>query len=318
MQKKACILVLGGGGFVGTHLRTALASRFGDKACVILAGMTAKTSDVLTLDIRDTDAISALINQECPTHIINLVGIAAPVKAQQNPELAWELHALAPHRLGRMLLRQAPDCWLFHISSGLVYGRSALGGGAMDETVRLDPIDTYAMTKAAGDLAMGVLASEGLKCLRLRPFNHTGPGQTPDFAIPAFASQIAQIKAGLQDPVIKVGNLAAIRDFLDVRDVAEAYSELVAVSDKLVSGAIYNIATGYGKSMQHVLNQLIALSGLDVTLVMDPERQRPSDLSCIVGSAQSLQQDTEWRPRRSIEETLGDTLDRFEKILAVS
>ncbi|RUS65137.1 NAD-dependent epimerase/dehydratase family protein [Pseudorhodobacter sp. E13] len=308
MKDQPCILVLGGGGFVGTHLRTALVARFGDGARIINTTRTPVDAGALALDIRDTNAVAAVVQREKPTHIINLVGIAAPIEARRNPALAWELHALAPDRLGRMLLQEAPDCWLFHVSSGLIYGRTALDGKPVDEQALLDPMDIYAVTKAAGDLAMGVLAGEGLKCLRLRPFNHTGPGQTEDFVVPAFAAQIARIKAGLQPPVMQVGNLDAERDFLDVRDVAAAYATLISRTTDLRSGSIYNIASGHAVSMREMLDRLIQLSALEISVDLDPSRQRPSDLPRIVGCVKSLMRDSGWKPAFSFDQTLHETL----------
>ena len=306
------ILVLGGGGFVGAHLHAALIAQFGQTARILNTTRTPLDSQTHALDIQDTDAVRAVVQQENPTHIINLVGIAAPVEARRNPALAWELHALAPDRLGRMVLQEAPDCWLFHVSSGLIYGRTALDGLPVDESTLLDPMDTYAMTKAAGDLAMGVLAGEGLKCLRLRPFNHTGPGQTEDFVVPAFSAQIARIKAGKQPPVMKVGNLEAERDFLDVRDVVAAYLGLIRQADSLRSGAIYNISSGRAVSMQHILDSLIQMSGLKISVEPDHARQRPSDLPRIVGSADALTRDIKWKPTFSLDQTLRETLSYFE------
>ena len=174
-------------------------------------------------------------------------------------------------------------------------------------------MDTYALTKAAGDLAMGVLAGDGLKCLRLRPFNHTGPGQSEDFAVPAFAAQIARIKAGLQEPVLKLAICLLCRDFLDVRDVAQAYVALIEFSDTLKSGAIYNIASGVGQTMQGLLCMLVKISGVELDVELDPNRQRASDLPAIVGNAEALMLDTRWRPTISINHTLSEMLKEFSK-----
>lgn len=312
------ILVLGGGGFVGGYLHAALLAQFGDAARVINTTKSPQNATTLALDIKDTAAVGAVVRRERPTHIINLVGIAAPVEAHRDPDLAWELHALAPDRLGRMLRVEAPDCWVLHISSGLVYGRTALDVSSLDESARLDPVDTYAMTKAAGDQAMAVHAADGLKCLRLRPFNHTGPGQSEDFAVPAFAAQIARIKAGLQEPVLKVGNLSSVRDFLDVRNVAEAYAQIVACADDLEAGAIYNVASGTGSSMRRILDTLIQISGVDVTIELDPDQQRPSDLPAIVGNPEALSHDTGWTASRSLDQTLADTLAHFSAVIEAS
>lgn len=316
VNRNPTILVLGGGGFVGTHLRASLVAKFGTDARILNSTRSPRDTTTSALDIRDLEAIRAIVRRDKPTLIVNLVGIAAPSEASRNPELAWELHALAPDRLGRMLLREAPDCWLFHVSSGLVYGRTALEGVPVDEAARLDPIDTYAMTKAAGDLAIGALAGQGLKCIRLRPFNHAGPGQTEDFVIPAFSAKVARIKRGQQPPVIQVGNLKAERDFLDVRDVVAAYTALIAKVDDLRSGAIYNISSGRAVSMQHILDRLIQMAEMKIDVAPDPARQRTSDLPRIVGCVDALVQDSGWKPAFTLDQTLRQTLFYQEERLA--
>ncbi|MCD1627288.1 GDP-mannose 4,6-dehydratase [Seohaeicola saemankumensis] len=313
MSTDRCVLILGGGGFVGTHLQKALLDRFGASVRVVNTSRKPQDPALLPLDITDTEAVRAVILREKPTHVINLVGIASPVAARRDPALAWELHALAPERLGQVIREEMPGSWLFHVSSGLIYGKAALEVDLVDEKTRLEPMDTYSMTKAAGDMALGVLAGEGLKCIRLRPFNHTGPGQTEDFVVPAFAAQLARISAGLQEPVLRVGNLSAIRDFLDVRDVVAAYTTLVERSDHLETGAIYNIASGHGHSMRDILDKLIALAGVPVRVELDPDRQRPSDLPRIVGSTTALAQAIAWVPTRTIQETLADVLGSWLK-----
>lgn len=306
------ILILGAGGFVGSYLRKELASFFSADTKITATSRNPPTSKGLeSLDICDLASVRAVIRRDNPTHVVNLVGIAAPVTARRYPDIAWDVHAKAPEQLGRLLLEEAPDCWLLHVGSGLVYGRTALSGRAMDEACPLSPTDPYGVTKAAGDLAIGALTCDGLKCLRLRPFNHTGPGQTEDFVVPAFAAQIARIKLGVIPPTIHVGELSAIRDFLDVRDVATAYTKLIAQTDQLIPGSIFNIASNRGISVEEILNQLIEISGVQVEIKPDPERQRRNDIPKIVGSAVALNNATGWKPMRDLRETLNDTFEGF-------
>lgn len=299
------ILILGAGGFVGRYLRAALSARFRQRAQIVATSL-AGTADgeILPLDLLSPEALRASLGQLQPTHVINLAGLASPVAARRNVDLAWRLHAIAPEILGGLIAELVPECWLFHVGSGLVYGRSALSGELMTEYSLLAPTDPYSVTKAAGDLAVGALVGQGLKCLRLRPFNHTGPGQSEDFVVTAFAGQLARIAKGLQPPVLQVGNLDAERDFLDVRDVADAYATLIECSDSLKPGAIYNIASGEAISIRRILEKLISSSGLTVRVDPDPDRQRPSDLPRIAGSARKLQDDTGWTPRFRLDETL--------------
>lgn len=307
------ILLVGLGGFVGRHLMAALDRHFGASAKV-LATSRHPSAGLTSLDLTDGSAVRAAIRDFRPTHVVNLAGIASPVTAHQDPELAWTVHAQAPEQLGRIVLEEAPACWLFHVGSGLVYGKAAAHGNPVDEETPLAPLDTYGVTKAAGDLAVGALANAGLRCLRLRPFNHTGPGQSEDFAIPAFAAQIARIEAGLQEPVLQVGNLDAVRDFLDVRDVVSAYCLLIEASENLSPGSVFNIASGAGLRIGDALEHLLSESRVEIEVQRDPERQRPSDLPAIIGNPDRLTGVVKFSPALKIEKTLKDTLRYFRTI----
>ncbi|TIV64852.1 MAG: NAD-dependent epimerase/dehydratase family protein, partial [Mesorhizobium sp.] len=194
------------------------------------------------------------------------------------------------------------------VGSGLVYGESAKTGRPLDESTLLAPVDDYAATKAAADLALGALSYRGLKCVRMRPFNHTGPGQTEAFAVPAFAMQIARIEAGLAPPVIRVGNLDARRGFLDARDIGNAYARAVLNSDKLAPNTIFNLASGLSWRMADILDLLLAQSSVKIVVEQDPLRMRPSDLPCIIGDATRARTLLGWAPEHSFEETLAAVL----------
>lgn len=314
MSGRTRVLILGAGGFVGVHLREAFAERMSDTADVVATSLNGSRDGIRALDILDCHAIASALSDLKPSHVINLAGIAAPVTARRNRSLAWRLHCQAAETLGFMILQHVPDAWLLHVGSGLAYGQTAVGRKCLSEADPLAPTDPYTASKAAGDLAIGALAFDGLKCLRLRPFNHVGRGQSRDFVVSSFASQLADMMSGSAPPVIRVGNLDAARDFLDVRDVADAYVTLVERSEDLAQGAIYNIASGTTWTISAVLDELIALSGLDVSIEIDPERQRPSDIPRICGSSKRLTADTEWRPRHNFKTTLSDTLNSFRSL----
>ena len=139
--------------------------------------------------------------------------------------------------------------------------------------------------------------------VRVRPFNHTGPGQAPDFVAPAFARQVAAIAAGRSEPRLAVGNLASVRDFLDVDDVVDAYQRLL---DRGVPAGVYNVASGVGRRIGELLDALIELSGARCAIEVDPERVRPTDVS--VGDASRLRAATGWEPRTPWRETLSRLL----------
>jgi GDP-4-dehydro-6-deoxy-D-mannose reductase len=306
------ILVTGGAGFVGRHLLSALRQRFGANAEIVAtskSGGGAKPGvSVLPLDVTDRDTVADMVRRHGPTHIVHLAALAAVQTASAHADLAWRVHVFGTLNIADAIMRHAPDCTLLFIGSGQVYGASARGTSRLTEDALLAPTNEYAVTKAAADLALGSMAERGLKCLRLRPFNHTGRGQTEDFVIPSFAMQIARIEAGQQAPTIKVGNLDAERDFLDVRDVSEAYALAIQHAARLQAGAIYNIASGIPRRIADILASLIAMSDAGITIQYDQARMRPADIASFVGDSSRAERDIGWRPRLDFDQTLKDVL----------
>ena len=307
------VLVTGALGFVGPYLVGALRRSYESKIEIIAtakeSGQHPLLGSVMALDVTDRAALDTAIRSMKPTHVIHLAGIAAPNAANADPEETWRVHLHGTLDLARTILQREPDCWLIHVGSGLVYGASAKAGRALDETALLAPLDEYSATKAAADLALGALIRSGLKCIRLRPFNHTGPGQSEAFVVPAFAMQIARIEVQLAPPVISVGNLDAQRDFLDVRDVANAYALVMKNLERLESGTILNIASGIPRRISEILEGLVARSRVEISVAQDPARQRLGDLPIMVGDAGRARELLHWKPEHSFEETLTAVLN---------
>ncbi|MCO5155858.1 MAG: GDP-mannose 4,6-dehydratase [Aquamicrobium sp.] len=309
------ILLTGGTGFVGSHVVRALHRQFGAGLDLIITTKNvtdhgeAGATDILALDVTDREAIFNAIARWQPTHVLHLAGIAAPGLASADPELTWRVHVGGALNVAEAILAKATGCFLVHVGSGLIYGESARNGTLLNENALLAPLDDYGVTKAAADLAIGALTRKGLRSVRLRPFNHTGPGQTEDFVVPAFAMQIAGIEKGLVEPVLRVGNLDAERDFLDVRDVAEAYVLAISRADRIEPGTIFNIASGTPYRIGYILDALLALSVVDIRVEQDPARMRPSDIPKIVGDASKARECLGWTPRHNFDQTLRDVLD---------
>ncbi len=177
----------------------------------------------------------------------------------------------------------------------------------------LRPLSPYAVSKVAQDL-MGYqyFQSYGLKVIRTRGFNHTGPRRGHVFVTSNFARQIARIEAGLQEPVLKVGNLEAVRDFTDVRDMVRAYWLAV---NRATPGEVYNIASGDPITIRELLDRLLALSTADIRVEQDPERMRPSDVEILIGDASKFRKETGWEPQIPFDQTLRDTLDYWRNRL---
>jgi GDP-4-dehydro-6-deoxy-D-mannose reductase len=302
------ILLTGAAGFVGRHLRACLAERFPEAA--LLATGEAAADGVTRMDVADAPATRAVLEEFRPDAVVHLAAVAAVPEANREADRAWQVNFSATSTLARALLRAAPEACFLFVSSAAVYGRSfrAAGGRPIAETMPIEPLDTYAATKAAAEMALSAMTSEGLRLVRLRPFNHIGPGQSAAFAVAAFAGQIARIEAGLQPPELAVGALTAERDFLDVRDVCAAYAATLARADTLPPGIAINIASGTARRIGAVLDELLALAKVPITIRTDPARLRPDDLPRSLGDPSLAERLLGWRPTIPWATTLADTL----------
>lgn len=295
------ILLTGASGFVGRHLRAALA-----------AGLPGATILTPALDLTDPASVDRAVSETRPDACVHLAAVAAIGVARDDPRTAWAVNLDGTLTLARALRAHAPGALMLHVSSADAYGATFRSGLALDESAAFAPLNTYGATKAAADLALGALAAEwgeGPRIIRLRPFNHTGPGQGGDFAVPAFARQLAAIAHGRQAPVLRVGNLDAARDFLDVRDVCDAYVAVLRDGAGLAHGSVLNVASGIPRRIGEVLDRLIGLSGLAVRIETDPARLRPSDIPIAVGDATRARALLGWAPRIPWDQTLRDVLD---------
>jgi GDP-4-dehydro-6-deoxy-D-mannose reductase len=292
------ILVTGASGFVGRHLMPALAAAFPNAVLV-----------TPSLDIQDPAQVEDAVRAASPDVCIHLAAVSAIAAARQDPEQAWGINFRGTMNLAWALSWHAPSCQMLFVSSADAYGASFKVGHPLDETAPLAPMNIYGHTKAAADFALGGMAAQGLRVVRLRPFNHTGPGQTADFVVPAFARQIARIAAGLQSPILEVGNLDTWRDFLDVRDVCAAYIACIVKRDQLTPGTILNVASGRARRVGDVLTDLAALAGVNISIQVDPSRVRATDIRLACGDPSRAHDQLGWAPATTWKQTLRDVLD---------
>lgn len=307
------LLITGANGFVGRHVIEAARrhARIEVSATAREATTDADGTHFAALDIEDREALHRTLRDARPTHVLHLAGISTAAPGTQGAHGAiWRTNTMATIDLAAAILAEAPRCWLMFAGSGLVYGATARDRPTLDESAPLAPANAYAATKAAADLGLGAMAAaDGLETIRFRPFNHTGAGQSEAFAIPAFAAQIARIEAGAAEPVIKVGDLSAERDFLDVGDVVDAYLAAILHSDRLRTGTILNLASGVARRMEAVLASLLAMSRTPIHVVTDTARLRPGDIPRYVGDAAAAVRLLDWSPSRPFEATLRAVLD---------
>jgi GDP-4-dehydro-6-deoxy-D-mannose reductase len=291
------ILLTGAGGFVGRHLVATLRRTHPDAVLTTEA-----------FDVTDPAATRAAVTAARPEACVHLAAVSAVPAARQEPRHAWAVNLHGTLNLAGALREMVPECLFLFISSADAYGASFRAGAPVDEATPLAPLNTYAATKAAADLAVGAMAADGLRAIRLRAFNHTGAGQSDAFAVPAFARQLALIAAGRQEPVLRVGALDPQRDFLDVRDVCAAYAACLDRGAEVASGTILNIASGVPRRLGDVLARLVALSGLQVTIETDTARLRPTDIMTVRGDASAARRLLAWAPAIPWDETLAGVL----------
>lgn len=313
------IMVTGASGFVGRYLVEALVRRLpqGGRvlACSRDEGRAAWPDAVepVRLDLTDAGQIDEAVRRFMPSHIVHLAGVSTLAEAAADPDKTWRINLFGTLRLAEALARHRPGgCFVF-IGSSEVYGRSFQGGRAVDETALPDPTNLYSSTKIAADLAVGQMASDRLTVVRARPFNHIGPGQREDYAVSAFAAQIARIERGLQPPVMRVGNLESERDFLDVRDVVEAYCRIVERSSQLPNGVVLNIASGVPRRIRSVLDELLTLARIPIEVTTDPTRMRPSDTPLVLGDAGRARDLLGWTPAQPWMDTIADILEYWRR-----
>ena len=303
METPRRILVTGAGGFVGRWATRRLAEAL-PGAEIWAVGRGAD----IGLDVTRADEVDALVERVRPTAVIHLAGMSSSVRARAETRAAWEVNLFGTKNIAEAIRRHVPEARLIAAGSAEIYGGSFKGdGAAVDERTLLAPLNPYATTKAAADLLLGEMAHSGLNAVRFRPFNHTGPGQSTTFALPAFASQIAAAERG-GEPMIRVGNLDARRDFLDVRDVVEAYL-LAVTAPSLPRGAVLNLASGQPRRIGDALDAMLRMSRVSIRVECDEALMRPSDVSVTRGEAGRARAILGWCPTIPWEQTLRDVLD---------
>ena len=296
------ILVTGSGGFVGQHLLPALQAAFPE---VHVRGTAS--------DVTDAGAVEAEVAAACPDAQVHLAAVAAIPAARQDPHRAWQVNLHGTLNVARAVQAAAPGCVLLFASTSDLYGASFRAGMAVAEDGGVAPINTSGATKAAADLALGAMAAEGLRAIRVRPFNHTGPGQSPAFVVASFARQVARVAAGLQPPVLDVGALEPERDMLDVRDVCAAYALCLRHADALAPGTVLNVCSGQSRRVGTVLQDLMAAAGIEAEVRTDAGRLRPTDIARAAGDASLARRVLGWAPAIPWADTLRDVLADWQK-----
>jgi GDP-4-dehydro-6-deoxy-D-mannose reductase len=304
------LLVTGANGFVGTWLLKRLArSGIPAWAGVRRPGSTSVEGiPESVFDLEDPATIYETLEQVRPTGIVHLGGMASPHLSNHRPEAVYNVNFLGTQRLleGCRVLGLKPRVLL--VGSATVYGKVDPSDLPLRESQPVRPADSYSLSKAAAEM-LAPLYSQHFPVVVARPFNHTGPGQSTDFVLPSFASQIARIEAGHQPPTLKVGDLSSERDFLDVRDVVEAYLALLADGEP---GTVYNVCSGSCRKVSEWLEILAGLSRTPIEVTTDPHRVFTQHNPRMVGDNSRLKA-LGWTPTISTEEMLRGLLDHWRE-----
>lgn len=259
--------------------------------------------DLHRLDISDADAVVKLMEYIQPTEIYHLAAIAATTGANPNPY--YRVNFNGTLNLLEAVRKVVPNCRVLFIGSANVYGPVPIQYQPVREDLEFRPVNHYVSSKAAADMAAFCYAANGLNVVRVRPFNHTGPGQNTDFVCSRMAKQVAEIMLGKKEPVIEAGNLEAARDFTDVRDVVEAYRLLM---EKGRSSEAYNVCSQQTYSVKEIIDILVRQAGISVTIKSRPDLLRKTDIDVLRGSREKITSETGWQPVIDFRQTLRDLL----------
>jgi GDP-4-dehydro-6-deoxy-D-mannose reductase len=261
------------------------------------------------VDLLEATAVKQLLEQTQPDAIYHLAGQSSPSKALHAVWRTLETNIRSQLNLLQCCLDLEMKPRIVTVSSGEIYCGGYVDPDLMpvNENAPLRPSNPYALSKVTQDM-MGLqyFLSHQLPIIRVRPFNHTGPGQQESFVAPDFALQIAKIEAGLQEAKMLVGNLAARRDFTDVRDVVRAYALLMEKGD---AGEAYNVASNQAYSIQTLLDTLLSFTATEINVQVDAAKFRPVDLPLVQGDYSRLHALTGWEPSIPFEVTLRDLLN---------
>lgn len=298
------VLITGVSGFVGTHLARFLAAQGHQVSGTYIRGAPDLDGvELFDVDLLDPPGLARVVADSQPEVIVHLAGLSHVGDSFSRPVDYFQINVLGTENLQKA----APGIRLIAASSAEVYGAVPEADQPIAESRLPAPQSPYALTKAAMErlvLARGAVI--------VRSFNIVGPGQLPTFALPAFALQLAAIGARRQEPILKVGNLSARRDFVHVDDAVGAYERLLTDAEE---GGIYNLGSGEPFSIEEALARLIEISGVSPEVEVDPDRCRPIDLPLLQADNRRLQK-LGWVRSKNLNDALRDlwrwTLQRFQ------
>lgn len=289
------VLITGAGGFVGSYLIDCLREHGHEPVALGIGGeekLAAKKVPVYSVNILDEKGMTEALQKEQPDAVIHLAAISNVPQSWEIPDTTAEVNICGTIRLVKAMAAATPSAKLLVVGSSDEYGLTAKAGVPLTEDMPCQPQNPYSISKyCAEQMALQLGKKYGLKVICTRSFNHFGPGQAKGFAISDFASQIAAIEHGEQEPVMKVGDLSASRDFTYVTDVVEAYVKLIE-SDR--AEGVFNVCSGKSVVIGEMLKILKSFTSKDIEVLKDDNQLRLGEVSFFVGNSGKLKDYIDW------------------------
>jgi len=314
------VLITGITGFAGSHLADYILANHPDVEVCGIIRWRSRRENILHIeekialfeaDLKDVISLKKSLVEIKPDLIFHLAAQSFVPTSWKCPAETFTINAVGQINLFEAILSLELNPKIHVAGSSEEYGLVQSKELPMRETNPLRPLSPYAVSKVAQDLlAWQYFKSYGLRTVRTRGFNHTGPRRGEVFICSNFAKQIAEIEKGKRDSVIHVGNLEARRDFSDVRDIVRGYWLCL---EKGEEGEVYNIGSGKTYTMQAVLDILLSMSKVNVKVQIDSRRIRPSDVPVLLADSSKFRKLTGWKPEIPLRESLQDLLDYWRE-----
>ncbi|MCK4234739.1 GDP-mannose 4,6-dehydratase [candidate division WOR-3 bacterium] len=313
------VLITGITGFVGSHLADYLLNNEDVEVCGIVRWRSQKENiehlegkiKLFECNIKDMTSVHKVINTVKPERIFHLAAQSFVPASWSAPAETLSTNIIGELNIFESVKQMGFDSVIHIAGSSEEYGFVKPDEVPITEENPLRPLSPYGVSKVAQDLlGYQYFKSYGMKIIRTRAFNHTGPRRGEVFVCSNFAKQIAEIEKGKKNPVMLVGNLEAQRDFTDVRDIVKAYW---LSTERCKPGEVYNICSGEPRTIQSILDTLLSFTDVKVEVKQDTERIRPSDVFVLAGDSSKFREKTDWKPEIPFDQTLRDTLSYWRE-----
>lgn len=317
----AKVLITGVSGFAGSHLaeylvhnssHTLHGTYLDEKSLANISSIKDKIN-MVQIDLTDQKKVEEVIDNIRPDFIYHLAAFAAPGQSFANPGGTIMNNVTVQLNILEAVRKLDIQPKILVVSSADIYGSVRPEDLPINETAPVNPTNPYSLSKLVQDfLGLQYFSNYKMGIIRVRPFNHIGPRQSPYFVVSAFAKKIAEIEKGAMSPVLKVGNLNTKRDFTDVRDMVRAYA---LIMEKGITGDVYNIGSGQSHEIKEILDSLLSLSKISIEVQEDSSLLRPTDNPELRADPRKIQELTGWSVKIPLAQTLKDTLDYYRNIV---